>query len=68
MQGWGDYSGGKEEAQQWTLLQQDAFLPAGQAPAPSLGFRVSTYWKGQNNTFVALEMDMPTAVVPDGGL
>lgn len=29
------------------------------APAPSLGSRVNNYWKGQNSTFLALQMEMP---------
>lgn len=48
------------KAEGWILLQQDPFLPSGQALAPPLGFRVNTYWKGQNNTFAALQMEMPT--------
>jgi len=52
---------GWEEAEGQTLLQQEAFLPVGQAIASPLGFGVNTYWKGQNNTAPALEMDMPVA-------
>lgn len=63
MQGWGSCNHGREEAEGWALLQQDAFLPAGQALVPPLGFRVNAYWQGQNNAFPALEMGMSVATV-----
>lgn len=67
--GLGGCSDGREEAEGWTLLQQHAFLPAGQAFAPPLGFRVNTYWKGQNNIFPAIGMEMLVAMAgfPRGG-
>lgn len=52
---------GRKEAEGQKLLQQDAFLPTGQTLAPPLGFRVNTYWKGQNNAFPALKMEIPIA-------
>lgn len=68
--GLGGCSDGREEAEGWTLLQQHAFLPAGQAFAPPLGFRVNTYWKGQNNIFPAIGMEMLVAMAgfPRGGV
>ena len=40
--GGGGCGDGREVAEGWTLLQQDAFFPAGQPLAPPLGFRVNT--------------------------